>query len=492
VVKADFFEIKKIRVYEKSPKEGEGIWQKITLNKKNKKGKPLIDHVLVPYIEVELEAEEQIRAKGLITKVYFYEDKRTSAHEVKKPSSYGGKELRRHKPILPVFLKGGVKKTVYFAIPSQYHDKLDRLKFLVVFGDQNDVAVESYSKNKVFPGFVEFTEKELYLKGASLVERKPEMSPLIETVIETGVKEQPKITLFLRPPPGMKDASEARGVLALCVIAGRVDGIRRQLRGLDKDSPLKGHLKFAAEQKLLVLCWGSRTVRKLGTTWDEIDPDVYEQQAEAFDVIADEWAKEVDKLAERYGFSNKHFLLWGISDAGQYVLRLAMRKPEYFLAVHSEVPNGFDKPLEKGNQVYWCITTGELDFCYQRSLRYLKACREMDYPIIYKAIMGIGHKTHPSAKKLGMKFFRWALENKKYRINRAQLKAEYEEEMRFSDPSQTFGLRWIKPFETAPFYADVVNQEVYPQEKQNMIPEGFKIALPTQEFAKLWQEATND
>lgn len=47
------------------------------------------------------------------------------------------------------------------------------------------------------------------------------------------------------------------------------------------------------------------------------------------------------------------------------------------------------------------MTTGELEAGYQRSLRFYGECRKLGYPIIYKAIPGLGHEGNDSAHELG-------------------------------------------------------------------------------------------
>ena len=78
------------------------------------------------------------------------------------------------------------------------------------------------------------------------------------------------------------------------------------------------------------------------------------------------------------------------------------------------MPGSYDKPTPEAAKVLWCLTIGELEGGYERSKRWVKTVRGMGYPIVYKAIPGLGHAGHPDAA-LGFEFFEFALlqENKR-------------------------------------------------------------------------------
>ena len=122
----------------------------------------------------------------------------------------------------------------------------------------------------------------------------------------------------------------------------------------------------------------------------------------------------VRELGDKYGIPQKNFLLWGNCGSAQFAARLCLRKPEYFLAIHVHMPGSYDKPTPEAAKVLWCLTIGELEGGYERSKRWVKTVRGMGYPIVYKAIPGLGHAGHPDAA-LGFEFFEFALlqENKR-------------------------------------------------------------------------------
>jgi hypothetical protein len=154
---------------------------------------------------------------------------------------------------------------IYFAVPETV---LKQAKWtpLVVFGDQYQADVRDIPANASL-GVLEFAEKTQYENYDKDFVRKVVMDPLVEYVINTKVPNQPKITLLLRPPIGMADVSQARGVLALCAMVDSVDQIKRKLQEIEKGDEMNSILKFAERHQLIILCWGARTLRAHGTTW---------------------------------------------------------------------------------------------------------------------------------------------------------------------------------------------------------------------------------
>jgi hypothetical protein len=353
---------------------------------------------------------------------------------------------------------------------------------VVVFGDKQAAVADVYPRG--LAALFDFPERPQVDKPER-VEREAVIDPVIEHVVKTHNEKQPQITLFMRPPVGMTDISEADGVLAMCLLAGNVGEIKRRLQELDTKDDVGSVLRFADKHKLVILCWGSRSLWNPNANWDEQSRQITKQMDETFDVVAKAWAKGVEELSRKYGMPDKNFLLWGVCGAGQYAARLALRQPQYFLAVHVHMPGSFDKPTPKANQVLWCLTTGELESGHERSLRFFYACKNLGYPIIYKAIIGVGHADHPLAEKLGLDFFEYALTLR-------EEKSKFEAEM--SNPLSNIRKEWVeKPnrpwpesFRNPLFVGDAVNQEIFRFDRADMVPAAFQTMLPTRELADTW------
>lgn len=146
------------------------------------------------------------------------------------------------------------------------------------------------------------------------------------------------------------------------------------------------------------------------------------------------------------------------------------------------MPGSYDKPTPEAAKVLWCLTIGELEGGYERSKRWVKTVRDMGYPIVYKAIPGLGHAGHPDAAALGFEFFKFALLQKN---KREALDTELAKNSNLTISSEN-PIPWLNEFNAPVFYGDMVNQEMYPPDQADMIPKGFRIALPTKEIATVW------
>jgi len=248
-----------------------------------------------------------------------------------------------------------------------------------------------------------------------------------------------------------------------------------------------GILRFAGKRKLVIVCWGSRSLWDPRKNWDELDRDTAKQLDATFNDVADAWARGTENLSRRYGMPNRDFLLWGVSGAAQYAQRLALRKPHYFLALHAHIPSSFDKPTSDAAQILWCLTTGENESGYERSLRFLTECRAMGYPILYKAIPGLGHEGHPVADRLGIAFFDYALSLREEKRGYEESISEGKRLGRSPQDNRST-LPWPATFKEPEFIGDVVNQQVVrAEEAAENVPEGFRVSIPTKKLADIWK-----
>ncbi|MFA5343218.1 MAG: hypothetical protein WC381_04560 [Kiritimatiellia bacterium] len=469
----DFFTIRSVKFVSKPPRQGFALYQEVAKPDKTKA------QVFLPFLEVVVQTKERTRADTLYARAYYYDKTRKLIEKTDKPSPGGRRAKQPYS--MPVFFNKSKAETLYFAVPTNVLATQD-WQVVVVFGDKQAAAADVYPHS--LAALFDFPER-LQVDKPERVEREAVIDPVVEYVVKTHNEKQPQITLFVRPPVGMTDISEADGVLAMCLLAGNVGEIKRRLQELESKDDVGSILRFANQHKLVILCWGSRSLWNPRASWDEQSKQINKQMNETFDDVAKAWAKGVEELSRKYGMPDKNFLLWGISGSAQYAARLALRQPQFFLAIHIHVPSSFDQPTPKANQVLWCLTTGECESGYQRSLRFVSACRELGYPIIYKAIPGLGHAGHPLTEKLGLDFFEYALSVR-------EEKSQFEAEM--SNPTSNIKREWLKQpnrpwpesFRNPAFVGDVVNQDIFRFERADMVPASFRIMLPTRELADTW------
>ena len=279
--------------------------------------------------------------------------------------------------------------------------------------------------------------------------------------VKTNSFIQRKLTLFLRMPKGGK----AKGVLCVCLLANKPEDIHWRMQRPSTVNGLGRLVAFADTNQLALVSWGStRGLWNPHQNWTGLERKEGKILDREFDHAAEAWADAMSHLAKVYNLPHKGYLLWGYSGAAQYAQRLALRKPKLFKAIHIHIASSYDLPVPEGRNMLWCVTTGENENGYMRSLDFLAAASRMGYPIVYKAYPGLGHMGCSSSERLGIECFRLAL-------NGTDADGE-----------------WGGIFSCSPFWGDAVNQTVWSREEVNMIPAPFRTALPTESIVKTWRQ----
>lgn len=470
VFASDFFKIESIQFLKKEPKSKVGVWRTAPPRGRT-------PPQFVPCLEVKVSARENTQSEHTFAKAYFFDDRNKPVASLYKPSLSGKPGSKGFG--MPVLFYKDKPDSIFFEIPKEANDK--NWKAIIVFGDRHEAHAACFPDGS--DSFVDYPEKQLVHDPGKRIARKPAMDPLIQYEVKTKNPRQPKITLFLRPPKGISSAEEVNGVLCLCILAGSIDAIKRDLQKEEMEGDYNGLLGFANRHKLAVLAWGSTRLWNPGANFDDLPKEQAQAMDKSFDLVADAWARGVHELGEKYGIPQKDFLLWGACGSGQWAHRLCLRKPDYFLAIDVHMPGSYDKPTAEASKVLWCLTIGEREAGYERSLRFVAGCKKLGYPIIYKAIVGLGHAGHPDATAIGFKFFEFALTQKEAR-------GEYDKKQASDSVwARTIRVRsepWLDSFRSPPYYGDIVNQEMFSSDEVAMIPEGYRIPLPNKEIADIW------
>lgn len=470
----DFFKILSVKFIDKPSRTTIGHYQEFVRPDKSK------EKVFLPYLEVTVRTGERTRAETVYAKVYYYDRSGKLIEKADKPFPVVRGSTKPYP--MPACFEKNKDATLYFTVPKKVVNS-QGWKAVAVFGDKLAAAAAAYPGGLV--AAYDFPERSQVDKPTR-VRREAAMDPVIQHVVKTRSAKQPQITLFMRPPIGMTDVSDADGVLAMCLLANNVEEIKRRLQVVEARDDVGSVLRFAEKHKLVTLCWGSRSLWDPRTNWDEQSRAVGKQMDETFDEVAAAWARGVEELSRKYGMPETGFLLWGVSGSAQYAQRLALRKPHYFLAVHVHIPSSFDKPTREASRVLWCLTTGENESGYERSLHFLAACREMGYPIVYKAIPGLGHQGHPVAERLGLAFFEYALSLRDEKsVFEGSMTDKYAGNMKERDEKAS--RPWPESFRLPACVGDVVNQEVFPVDKSERVPVPFRVDLPTRRLAEVWK-----
>jgi len=444
----------------------------------------------LPYLEIKVGVSASIRSNIVFAKAYFYDrNKKLIPIGAEAPAFAIHEDGLEYQ--WPVIFDASQQQDLYFVVPGQVLKQGD-WSAVIVFGDSKGVDAKIWPESGAIADY-DFPEKSIvHQGGVSVADLQGAVEPIIEHVEQTGITDDPRLTLFLCPPPETTDISKAKGVLALCCLGYKVEAIKSQLENMvpgDRiGGDLNGAFKFAADHRLLIICWGSHILWDATKNWDDQDADTMRAGDKTFDQAANAWAKGIQYFVDQYKIPSNGYLLSGESGAAQYACRLALRKPDYFLAVHIHIPSSFDKPTPEAKKILWCLTTGELEPGYQRSLRFYAQCRALGYPIIYKALPGVAHSGSKKATDLGMEFFNYALQMRDQR-------AAYDQNT--NDPFALYkvmqnpngeNLPWLASFQKPAYVGDIVNQGIFPYEDQDMVPVGYRVPLPTKEIADAWDK----
>ncbi len=247
-----------------------------------------------------------IQDDDVVAKAYFYDQNRKLIATDDAPN------MKAWSGLIPKDTPQFMDFTIPGNVLSQY-----LWSAIIVWGDAKGVVAQSYPAIGEETTY-EFPEKRMLAdKNPFPVERKIAMNPLVEHVEYTSNPALPQITLFMRPPLGMTDASHAKGVLCLSVLAGLVDDVKRQLEGTEPNKDLDSILKFAQAHQLIIVCWGSHGLWNAQKNWDDLSPIDARRTSQGFDQVADAWAKGMDYFVKEYGIPSNGYLLWGLSGSAQ-------------------------------------------------------------------------------------------------------------------------------------------------------------------------------
>jgi hypothetical protein len=312
---------------------------------------------------------------------------------------------------------------------------------------------------------------------------------IFDRMVQTRNPAQPNIHLFLRLPSSVESGSQVKGVLAYCTWENNDAAIIGKLETPSDYEPKEGVapgsvpslLKYAEDHKLALLTWGVKRSWSIEASTDELKRKEQRIFDRGFDTIAAAWERGATALMKEVGITQTKYLLYGTSGGAQWAHRLALRKPERFLGIHIHIPSTFDTPHSRANAPLWLLTTGELESGYERAQRFYSQCRANGYPMIFKAIPGIGHEGSALAENLGRKFFTLALATEQERAIHDSLEDSALGALRRSEPKP-----WLESFQNPEFFGDLVNQESFPSGEKDMIPLAFRVPLPNKSLAEAW------
>jgi hypothetical protein len=466
---AGTFTIENIHVHDQIQNTGEGISVDAPSSTSKIKGK-----IFIPQIEVKLSVSKDAQSKNLIAKAYYYDSSGQLIQTVGQPS------LATHCDSVSPYcwhtiVPGNTRQSIYFPLPVKLPATWT---VVVVFGNAKGVVAASVPDNQQQD--VGYPERDLVAKTLLSpdveVVGPDQVTPLIEQVVQSDNPRYPSFTLLLHLPHGVTNAKDVSGVMATCLLATSVQQIRDTLNAIKPEGDPNPYFAYAEAHNMAVIAWGSRWVWSSYANFDELDKNNIREWDDNFQLLANTWDRGVQLLVDKYGIPDHDYLMYGLCAGGEWVHRLALHKPDRFLAVHMHISTSYDAPTPEGSHVMWLLTTGELDDGCDRARRFYSAARGLNYPIIFKAIIGLGHANSPIADQLGLRFFDYALSVKSKRDT------ANAQDLTKSQPLD------LSSFYQSPFYGDLMNQEMFAAQDKDMIPGGFLVPLPTKDIADVWNK----
>ncbi len=475
MLRAVTFSIENIRVHEEAQARGDGIMVHDPAYPSNPGAK-----IYIPQVEMDVEITAQAQSKNLIAKAYFFDADGKLITVVKQPSvaqHFVGDGIRgnAHPYDWPTLVPANTRQELFFPLPANLPVNWS---VVVVFGNSNGMVAAASPDGS--EQMLDYPEKELVAKtelspDVPLTDAAP-LVPVIEQKVESDNPRYPAFTLLMHLPHGVSSAREVNGVLAICMIADSAGQIRDRLNAIKPAGDPNPYFAFAESHKLAVIAWGARWVWSSYANFDELNQDQIHSWDYNFQQLADAWDRGIEQLVQNYGIPDHDYLMYGLCAGGEWVHRLALHKPDRFLAVQMHISTSYDEPTPDASHIMWLLTTGELDVGCDRARRFYSAARALNYPIIFKAVMGLRHADSPVADQLGVRFFEYALEQK------ARRDAANSNDLA---KSQTIDL---SGFSLSPFYGDLMNQDMFGAQDRDMIPPDFIVPLPDKEIAEAWNK----
>lgn len=288
--------------------------------------------------------------------------------------------------------------------------------------------------------------------------------------IEVEVKERGPLQIYLRLPPGKDDARGVQGVMAYCTWTRQRDQLVQQL-SYDLDQPIAKMkqpalqmLHYANKQELAVVTWSTPGRWNREKSFDQLTREERAKVDEEFDLYAAAWEKGIEQLIKEYGLPERDYLLYGMSRGAQWAHRLALRKPERFLAVNAHVSGSYDRPNPQSSRCLWLVTTGEFDGGREGAEVFYEHCLQLGYPILFKVGEFLGHSSRQDIETLRVAFFDYALDWKKR-----------------GRPAKT----GLEP-EAAQFVGDFIENKIVPVAQQGEVEVEQRVYFPNEELAKAW------
>ena len=218
------------------------------------------------------------------------------------------------------------------------------------------------------------------------------------------------------------------------------------------------------EYNLAIMIWNTFSPwRKAGPQVNEAfqSPEQARMLNSLFDAVAVKWQSDMEKLCSEFSFPKPQESDWffGASSDGSkhMVYMLPALPPGTFTASWFHGSTLFRNPSPEWKDESILMTVGQSDYGYPNYLDYYRRCQVQGYTSTLFRPDWKGHGATSVAHSYAQRFFDWVMDGK---------------------PTGDEGH----------YYADVLNLEVLPERRKNLIPEEQRVWLPNKDFADSYLE----
>ena len=184
-----------------------------------------------------------------------------------------------------------------------------------------------------------------------------------------------------------------------------------------------------------------------------------------FDTVAARWLVDVENICEEFGFPKADASNWIFGalsgGANHMVYMLPALDPKLFKAGWFDSGNTLRNPSRAWKDVPLLMTVPTGDGGYPSYQDYYAQCQKLGYTnLIFRPEKKSGHGASLSALNYVQRFYDWVLSG--------------------------------QPKEKTPYYGDILNLQVLPEEQKDFVPEPQRVTLPNKELADLFVQVPMD
>jgi pimeloyl-ACP methyl ester carboxylesterase len=287
-------------------------------------------------------------------------------------------------------------------------------------------------------------------------------------LVRTRSEQNREVPFYLRKPAGYDPTVRgvAHRILFICPVFNGDGSI--VVRGERGYQPL---INLADRRGWFVLC---PTFKQAGGEVRNRRKSYYYPEEFSGKAVLD----ALDLIAKKYPVDTERLLMQGLSGGAQFVHRFALWAPERVTAVAVNSSSWFDPPNPKAALCAWLVTIGDSDASYSNSVEFVAGLRDAGASPLFRSYLGMVHEGSPKVDALNAAFLTFYDEQTRHQLGNVRGIRERQDPPKALSGSEM------------PYLGDSQDWRYYPNTADNLdtVPPDVRIALPSEEIARLWGE----